>query len=152
MSIESHSLVGAYPYKMDAKCRVSIPVDWRAQMGNGLLRLMVSSNENQPTLRVLTECEFKKMLDEIEDLDWTPGKKRKARGIVFARIVKTHLNEQGKLSIPKQLCERPGLVAGEGLYLVGQGDYIEILNEENYLKVNAAWESVEDEMSDLGFF
>ena len=152
MSIKGHSLGGVFPYKMDAKCRVSIPADWRAEIGGTLLRLLESSNEEQPTLRVLTECEFEKILNDIEELDWSPNKKRKARGIVFERIVKTHLNDQGKLSIPKQFCERPGLKAGEGLYLVGRGDYIEILNAENYLKVKAASEVFEDEMSELGIF
>ena len=152
MSSNGHSLGGGYPYKMDAKCRVSIPADWRADIGEGLLRLMESSNEGYPTLRVLTEFEFEKILNEIDDFDWVPAKKRKARGLVFERIVKAHFNDQGKLSIPKQLCDRPGLVAGEGLYLVGRGHYIEILNEENYLKVKAASEVFEDEMSELGIF
>lgn len=152
MSIGSYSLGGVYPYKMDAKCRVSIPVDWRGEIGGGLLRLLEASNEDQPIIKVLTESEFERILNDIEAREWSPAQKRKARGIVFERIVKTHLNDQGKLSIPKQFCERPGLVAGKGLYLVGRGDYIEISNEESHLKIKAASESFEEEMSELGIF
>ena len=57
-------------------------------------------------------------------------RKRSIIGIIFERCTKAHVNEQGKLSIPKALLDHPGLEAGEGLVLVGRGDFIEILNEE----------------------
>jgi len=153
MSIEGHDLGGFFPYKMDAKCRVSIPSEWRTEMSNQVLRFIQSKNEGFPTLRLVTELEFRRMLQEIEDQEsWTPAKRRKARGMVFERCVKANINDQGKLSIPKHLCERPGLVAGEVLSLVGRGDYIEILNEENYQKVKAVSESFEDELDELGIF
>jgi MraZ protein len=153
MSIEGHNLLGFYPYKMDVKCRVSIPSDWRLVMVGRELLFMQSTNEGIPTLRVLTELEFKKMLQEIEEQkEWPPAKRRKARGLVFERCVKASINDQGKLSIPKQLCEKPELVAGENLCLVGRGDYIEILSESNYQKLKKADESFEDELDVLGIF
>ncbi len=153
MSIEGHDLGGFFPHKMDAKCRVSIPSEWRSEMSNQVLRFMQSKNEGLPTLRLLTEIEFRRMLQDIEDRqDWTPAKRRKARGMVFERCVKANINDQGKLSIPKQLCERPGLEAGEVLCLVGRGDYVEILNEENYQKLKIETESFEDELDELGIF
>lgn len=153
MSIKKYRLTGSYPYKMDVKCRVSIPGDWRSQIGNGELQLLQSSNEKLPTLRVLTVCEFEKMQSEVEESDLTPAKKRAILGALFERCNKTYINEQGKLCIPKALLDHPGLVAGEPLQLCGRGDYIEILNEANHVKLRSANQPKIDEIDvDFGFF
>lgn len=153
MSIASYSLTGFFPYKMDAKGRVSIPADWRSQIGNSELQLLQSSNEKLPTLRVLTVCEFKKMQEEVKQSDLTPAKKRAILGALFERCHKTYINEQGKLSIPKILLDHPGLVAGETLQLCGRGDYIEILNEANHKKLRAATQPTIEEIDEqFGFF
>jgi len=153
MSIKNYSLTGSFPYKMDAKCRVSIPGDWRNQIGNGELQLLQSSNEKLPTLRVLTQFEFEKMQSEVDESDLTPAKKRAILGALFERCNKTYINEQGKLSIPKALLNHPGLEASGALQLCGRGDYIEILNEGNYKKLRAATEATIDEIDeDFGFF
>lgn len=153
MSTKKYKLTGSFPYKMDAKCRVSIPGDWRSQIGNGELQLLQSSNEKLPTLRVLTVFEFEKMQSEVEESALTPAKKRAILGALFERCHKTFINEQGKLTIPKALLDHPGLVAGESLQLCGRGDYIEILNEENHKKLSAATQSTIDEIDEeFGFF
>jgi len=153
MSISNYSLTGSFPYKMDAKCRVSIPGDWRSQIGNGELQLLQSSNEKLPTLRVLTQSEFENMQAEVHESALTPAKKRAILGALFERCHKTSINEQGKLSVPKVLLDHPGLAAGEGLQLCGRGDYIEILNEKNYQKLRAATQPALDEIDkDFGFF
>lgn len=154
MSTRSHSLGGFYPYKMDAKCRVSIPTDWRAEIANGVLRLLVSHNEKLPTLKVLTESEFERMQQDINDSErLTPAQKRTMLGTLFERSTKAHINEQGKLSIPKAQLDHPGLVPGEGLVLCGRGDFFEILNEDNYQKLKAAREATLEELdADFQFF
>lgn len=154
MSTQNYSLGGEYPYKMDAKCRVSIPSDWRAEIGNDLLRLMVSHNHKIPTLRVLTESEFEKMQIEINASEkLTPAQKRFMVSNLFKKSTKTHINEQGKLSIPKVLLDHPGLKPGASLMLCGSGGYIEILNDENYKNLEAAiMPSLEDLDADFGFF
>lgn len=154
MSTKSHSIGGNYPYKMDAKCRVSIPSDWRSEIDNGVLHLMVSSNEKFPTLRVLTEAEFEKMQQEVNDSERSPAEKRSIIGIIFERCTRTRINEQGKLSIPKALLDHPGLVPGDGLVLCGRGNFIEILNEENHQKLRAAQDAkiIGDINDEFGFF
>ena len=153
MSIKSYRLTGSSPYKMDAKCRVSIPGDWRNQIGNEELQLLQSSNEGVPTLRVLTEFEFEKMQSEVEQSDLTPAEKRAILGALFERCHKAFINEQGKLNVPRALLDHPGLEAGGALQLCGRGDYIEILNEENYSKLRAATQSAIEKLdSRFGFF
>ncbi len=153
MSTKSYSLGGEYPYKMDAKCRVSIPSDWRVEIGNDLLLLMVSHNHKIPTLRVLSESEFEKMQSDVKESDLSPANKRLMIGRMFKKCTKTHINEQGKLSIPKGLLEHPGLEAGATLMLCGSGGYIEILNEDNYDKLEKAiTPSLEELDAEFGFF
>lgn len=153
MSTTSHNLLGFFPYKMDAKGRVSIPGDWRAEIANGMLLLLLSSNEKLPTLRVLTESEFEKMKKEVDDSDLSPADKRKMLGALSERCTKTSINDQGKLSIPKNLLSHPGLEYGESLGLCGRGDYIEILNEENYQKLRSTQEPVIEALdANFGFF
>ena len=153
MSAKSYSLGGFYPYKMDAKCRVSIPSDWREEIAGGVLRLLVSHNEKLPTLKVLTESEFERMQGEVKESELSPAKKRVILGALFERSTKAHINEQGKLVIPKALLEHPHLVPGEGLVLCGRGDFIEILNEDNHQKLCAAREATLTELDeDFGFF
>ena len=139
MSTKSHSLGGGYPYKMDAKGRVSIPSDWRAELSNSVLRLLVSHNEKIPTLKVLTDSKFEKMQQDINDSEsMTPAQKQIMIGTLFEKCVNTHINDQGKLSVPKAQLDHPGLVPGEGLVLCGRGDYFEIFNEENHQRLEAA--------------
>lgn len=159
MDTKSYSLGGEYPYKMDAKCRVSIPSDWRAEIGNDALRLMVShshvsDSQKIPTLRVLGNAEFEnmqKLVDENEKL--TTLQKRLMISTMFKKCTKTHINEQGKLSIPKGLLAHPGLKPGETLMLCGSRGYIEIFNEDNYEKLEKAIApSIEDLDAEFGFF
>lgn len=155
MSTASHSLGGYYPYKMDAKCRVSIPGDWRAEIANGVLRLLVAHEEKTiPTLKVLTESEFDRMQQDINDSEsMTPAQKRTMLGALFERSTKTHVNEQGKLSIPKAQLDHPGLTPGEGLVLCGRGNYFVIFNEENYRKVDEARKATLEQLdADFQFF
>lgn len=153
MSAKSYSLGGFYPYKMDAKCRVSIPSDWREEIAGGVLRLMVSHNENLPSLKVLTESEFERMQKEVNDSDLTPAKKRVILGALFERSTKAHINDQGKLVIPKAQLDHPEITPGEPLVLCGRGDFIEILNEKNHKKLCEAREATLAELDeDFGFF
>ncbi|MCP5535332.1 MAG: hypothetical protein H7A51_03755 [Akkermansiaceae bacterium] len=139
---------------MDTKCRVSIPSEWRSEIANSVLRLMVSSNEGFPTLRVLTEAEFEKMQQEVHDSQRSPADKRNIIGIIFERCTQARVNDQGKLTIPKALLDHPGLVPGDGLVLCGRGNFIEILNEENHQKLRGAHDEkiVEDYNAEFGFF
>ncbi|NWK56298.1 hypothetical protein HW115_11805 [Verrucomicrobiaceae bacterium N1E253] len=123
---------------MDAKCRVSIPSDWRMEIGGGVLRLLVSHNEKLPCLKVLTVAEFEKMQHDINtDEDMSAAERRLMIGMLFERCTKTQINEQGKLSIPKALLEHPEVNTGEEIALCGRGNYFEILSLENHKQLTA---------------
>jgi len=149
-----HALEGVYEHKMDTKCRVSVPADWRVTAGNGYLRLLQSSSYELKVLRVLTEDEYLNMLQEVENReDISYATKRKVLGRLHSQILKTTLSTQGKLLIPKAWCETPGLSPEESIVLVGRGAYFEILSPKNYEEMLVREEAETSALNDeLGFF
>lgn len=142
MKTSDHTLEGVYDYKLDPKCRVSVPSDWRLAAGGGVLRLLRVSCFQKPVLKVLTVVAFENVLKNIDDqTDWTVAQKQMMRGRFFSECQKTKLNEQGKLLVPKALCAHPGLEPDGQVKLVGRGDYFEIVTPENYEEIRQCEEA-----------
>ena len=154
MNQSEHALQGAFEHKLDPKCRVSVPSDWRHVAGNGQLRLLQSSSYGLPTLRVLTEEEYDDMLLTVDGMEeWSPAQKKKMKGKLHSRCQKGSMSEQGKLLIPKAWCERPGIESGEAIKLVGRGTYFEILSLENYQIMKASEDEETDKLNEeVDFF
>jgi len=128
-----HALQGVYEHKLDPKCRVSVPADWRHVTGGSQLWLLQSTSYELPALRVLTESEILNMLKDVEGNEkWTVAQKKQMRGRLHARCLMTTLNPQGKLLIPKAWCKKPEIEASGQAMLVGRGSYFEIFNLSNY--------------------
>ncbi len=133
MNENEHALQGDYEHKLDPKNRVSVPADWRPLASGGVLRLLQSSKYKVETLRVLTEREYEDMLRTVDGMEsWSPAEKKNMKGKLHSRCQKATMSDQGKLLIPKAWCERPGLVSGEVVQLVGRGTYFEIFSPANY--------------------
>ena len=154
MNQSEHALQGANEYKLDPKCRVSVPSDWRNYLGSGQLRLMQSSCYKLKTLRVVTQDEYESMLADVEAMEGVSRlKKKNYLGRLHSRSMKLSMSEQGKMSVPKAWCERPGLEPGGAVWLVGRGTYFELLNVSNYEEMGLCEEAETDELNDeLGFF
>lgn len=133
MTSYDHTLEGVFEHKLDPKCRVAVPSDWRVLAGSGVLRLLSCKGFGKPILRVLTEQEFANRLERIQSqTEWTPAQKSAFSGKLYSSCQKTKLNPQGKLLIPKALCAHPGLEAEGQVTLIGRGTYFEIASPENY--------------------
>jgi len=154
MITPEHALEGVFEHKMDTKCRVSVPADWRVTAGNGYLRLLQSSSYDLKVLRVLTEDEYLNMLQEVENQEGISyATKRKVLGRLHSQILKTTLNPQGKLLIPKAWCATPGLSSEGHVMLVGRGSYFEILSPKNYEEMLVREEAETSALNEeLGFF
>ena len=154
MITPEHALEGVFEHKMDTKCRVSVPADWRVTAGNGYLRLLQSSSYDLKVLRVLTEEEYLNMLQEVEKREnLSFSMKKKVLGRLHSQILKTTLNPQGKLLIPKAWCETPELGSEEPVMLVGRGSYFEIFSPKNYEEMLVREEAETAALNDeLGFF
>ncbi|MDB9741750.1 hypothetical protein OAB00_02730 [Akkermansiaceae bacterium] len=147
------ALEGVFEHKMDTKCRVSIPVDWRDAAGDGYLRLLQSSSYGLKVLRVVTETEYRNMLQQVESSNMNDKQKKQMLGRLHANCLKTTMNDQGKLAIPKAWCELPELNSSETLLLVGRGTYFELFNQERYNQMLVLEEEETSKLDEeFGFF
>jgi MraZ protein len=149
-----HALEGVYEHKMDAKCRVSVPAEWRIIVGNGDLRLLQSKSHGLSVLRVLTVKEYENYLQEVENqLDVSYLERKVMLGRLHSRVMKTSLNPQGKLLVPKAWCDIPGIFPDESVVMVGRGSSFEIFNPENYKEMIVREEAFTMALNEkLGFF
>lgn len=85
------------------------------------------------TLKIMTEEALDRYYDQIESMDWEPAKKNAMIGMLDSQTEELGLNSQGKLLIPKQVCEEQGFSGGDELALVGRGDHIEIYTAEKHV-------------------
>ena len=133
MKTYEHALEGFYEHKLDPKCRVSIPSDWRDSAGGGVLRLLRANTYSLPTLKVLTEAEFAETIETIESRDdWSRAQKKAMAGKLYSDCLRTKLNPQGKLLIPKALCSQQDIEPSGQVVLIGRGAYFEIMGPEHY--------------------
>lgn len=149
MKMYEHTLEGVYEHKLDPKCRVSVPSDWRVSAGGGVLRLLRAKSFGEPVLKVLTEQEFASILEEFQQRgDWTPAQRRIMSGKLFSDCQKAKLNPQGKLLVPKALCSYPNIEPDGQVTLVGRGAYFEIVNPKNYEEMRRREELEVAELND----
>ena len=126
-------LEGIFEYKLDSKCRVAVPSEWRNSLKHTKLRFLQSSSYGLPVLCVLSDEEHSKMLEEIDSRNaWSPMKKKRARAKLFSSCLKADISSQGKILIPKAWCEKFDIFSGEKVFLLGRGGYFEVVGSENY--------------------
>lgn len=146
----SSELRGKFDHKLDPKNRVSIPSEWR--LGDECpVYLLEAKKEGKSIVKVLSPEKFKRWVDEIEARDMSMAQKDLIIGKLHADCVGATINAQGKLLIPKRMCEGIGL--NTDVKLVGRGAYFELWEPSNF----AAAEQLELEKlmelnSELGIF
>lgn len=120
----STRLTNTFPHKMDPKNRVAIPSEWRAVEG-GVLWLLASEKDGEFCLKAYTAKKLESIEREVhEELGMTTKEKNIFLEWMYSRCVEVTINSQGKLCIPKRMCEQVGL---SGMVtLVGRGSFFEI--------------------------
>ena len=133
MSHNEHAMQGDYEHELDPTNRVSVPADWRQICGDGVLRLLQSSQYEVDNLRLLTDTEYNDMLETVNGMEnWTPAQKKKMKGKLHSRCQQVSMSDQGKILIPKAWLDRPGLESGGMMKMVGRGTYFEMYSIDNY--------------------
>ena len=152
MSTSSATFEGEYHFKLDPKCRVSIPADW-CPHPDRVLRLLRSETDGVKVIKVLTQEEMDRMVEAVEEDDeFTFAQKRSYIGKLYARCLKTSTNKQNKLLIPQSVIEWPGLSAGADISLIGRKGYFELYATKNYLIDDAEDEDTQRMNEKFGFF
>lgn len=124
MSSVSDNLFGAYTHKLDPKNRIAIPTEWRPKEGCALL-LLSGRRLELPTVKVYTKEKFLQLIDKIKSSpDYTEAQIDLFIGKLYANCVEVVINGQGKLLIPKSMCEHAGLISN--VKLASRGGYFEL--------------------------
>lgn len=153
MANVTYQIEGWALHKLDAKCRVSVPSDWREPLQNGQIRLLKSSYLGIPNIRVLSQAEYDDMHETLNNMDhWTPAQRKRMRGNLIAEVLKTSLSNQGKLLVAKPLCDKLGISPNDHVYLVGRGSYFEIFTEKDYESLEKASSELEELNKEVEFF
>lgn len=148
MSASAPEFTDSYPFKMDAKGRVTIPSQWRPD-DELSVRMQRSLCYGVPTFRVLTVEELESMKATISDMDWTPERKRNRLGRLLSRTKSGSISKAGKLQVPKGVVDTMKFEPGGEIHLVGRGSYFEIYTPENYRKMVAAEDADEADESGI---
>ena len=89
---------------MDRKFRVAIPPAWRPDADEPLFLLLSRAHE-LPVLKVLTQKGYEEEVKRISESDASVGQKRLLQGALAMLCRCATLNDQGKVLLPKDLCE-----------------------------------------------
>lgn len=141
---------GFKPYAVDPKYRIAVPRAWRPA-GNEVLYLLFSKTNGMPNLKVLTERSFNHRVELIQNSELPEGRKRKLLGRLAGLCREVSLNDQGKLTIPKDLAEKAEIKADGAVVQIGRWDCFELWDAELFDK-NLDLEMNEEVEDELGIF
>lgn len=124
---------GFKPYTIDAKNRVAVQPAWRPAEGEAVY-LLHSSTHGMPMLKVITQRGYDERITVIANSDLSEREKRELEGILAAASREVTINDQNKLTIPKDLCELAEIKPETEVYQVGRQRHFEIWNFDHYEK------------------
>lgn len=146
----SSELRSKFKHKLDPKNRLAIPAEWEPGEGCPLF-LLEAKKEGLMMVKVLTLDKFREYVDMIRNSDKTPATKESMIGRLYAECVETTINAQGKMLIPKKMCELADL-SGD-VRLVGRGSFFELWKPDVYDEFEIREKArLEDVNADFGIF
>lgn len=141
---------GFKPYTVDSKGRVAVQPAWRPA-AEETLYLLFSNTDGAPILKVLTQSAYDERVAIVEASALPEAKKRRLLGDLAAFSREVAINDQGKLPIPKDLCEAANITADSEVVQVGREKHFEIWNRELWDRQMAArLARPQDDEEDLG--
>lgn len=147
MPFKTPSLACSYDYKMDPKCRVSIPVPFRPEVEGEPVQLQMSKEHELPLIRVFDIEGFE---DKFRKIDEATQLTEKQKGILVGALRmnsrEATISPQGKLTVPKDWAEKVGLEAESPVQLGGRGSHFIICTKETLNRIN----EIEFHMDDGG--
>ena len=129
VSATGHNFIGQKTYTIDSKSRVAVQPAWRPANGADLI-LVYSKTKGVPMLKVITPELLTSHLDLIANsAGMNEAQKSEKRRNLAARCWDAGINEQGKLLIPRELCDRLNLQPEAEVLQIGCINYFEIWNK-----------------------
>lgn len=123
-------LIGQYEGKVSVKFQISFPKKFREELGN---RLIVTKGFEK-TLLVISEANWKIVLEDIENSSLTQASSRETKRFLYGGATNVELDGKGRFIIPEYL--RIFAELGEDIIFVGQESYAEIWNKQRWEDYN----------------
>lgn len=133
MSTGGQCYRGSKAYTIDAKNRVAVQPAWRPAEGVAIY-LLYSKTHGMPMLKVLTQFGYDERVEIVRASSLDEREKREQLGILAANCREVAINDQGKLTIPKDLCQLAQIAPDSEVYQVGRELHFEIWNKDFYEK------------------
>ncbi len=140
MSARQRRFRGTKFHRIDIKGRISIPAEWRSDLDETVY-LVKAQSHGVINLKILTEAALDRYYAQIESMDWEPARKNAMIERLDSESEELKINVQGKLLIPKAICDSQGFTSGDELVLSGRGLHFEVYtvrNHDEMLKKQAA--------------
>ena len=148
MSNIGQPYLGFKPYAIDPKYRFAVPPGWRPG-GGEVLYLLFSRSAEMPMLKALTQAGYDERVEIVKKSDKGEAEKRELLGRLAMRLREVSINEQGKLTIPKDLSEKAEIKPDSDIMLVGRHGHFEIWNKAHFERTQ---EIEMNQNDDLGIF
>jgi len=146
-------LYGQNDVTLDEKGRISLPVSLRKILGDAKLIIKPSDYDNEKSLWLFPETEYKAMLEEYTN-DYKKqtritSKKHREFSRRYFNFKDVEIDKAGRIAIYQEYREYANL--SKDCLVLGVGDYIEIWDKETYRKhyseSNEAFVSASEEIS-----
>lgn len=125
-------LVGRHLNKIDKKGRVSVPKPFReAFLAKGFMAVFVYPYFKYPALEGTDEAFMRRLTDSLEEnLEMFSEDQDDLASIILEYTFQLAFDPEGRVSLPKELCEHAGL-KNEALF-IGRGSRFQIWSPELY--------------------
>ena len=141
-------LMGEYMHSIDAKGRVILPADFRAELGD----TFIVTKGLDGCLFIYAQSEWDQLSEKLRQL---PLAKTEARAFVrffFAGARQVELDKQGRFLVPATLRQHASLQ--KDVVLIGVSSRIEVWSKEEWLTynedINPAVSAIAETLADLG--
>jgi MraZ protein len=121
--------VGTYEHLLDPKKRLTIPADWREQVGEPQ-KVYVLPGINAPCLCVFPAREMAKRLERIRSLSIADDRGRNFLRTIASRSDFLSWDAQGRIRVKDELLDGAGITTGA--VLVGAFEYFELWSPEKW--------------------
>ena len=128
--------VGEFTHSLDPKKRLTIPSEWRAQVGSPKSLYVLCDVTDKKCLCVFSASELQRRIARIRDHSIADAKARQFSRMLGSKSDLVAWDSQGRIRIKDELLNFAGLV--DQVVMAGTFQSFELWNPDNWKEVNGA--------------
>ena len=118
--------MGEYQHKIDAKGRITVPADFRDELGE----TMIVTRWLDGCLAIYTEEQWQQVYEHLKKLPSTKREARMYTHMIMSKAAECNIDANGRIRIPSHLSEEAKLK--KDCVVVGVSDHVEIWDKERW--------------------